>query len=355
MRVSTSMIFQTGLQNLQRQQSEMLRAQTDISTGVKLRTADADPVAFSRVSELSAQQERVEQFLRNNEMAEGKIRSQETRLASSTDILQRVRDISLETGSILQDPTSRKALSNELSQLREALTEQMNAKDERGEYVFSGTKANTRPFDPSTDSGKDNFAAPNAESSRAVRVDVGENQQVTTQRVGTDIFTVTAEGEYPAKVDPMKTPLDDTDYAPNSPDPFPFPLATDGDQDGDLTDGPVAPRSALQVIDGLKWAIDNHDALEAPSEFYSASQQDVDVLLEQVVVARGEMGNDLNILDRMKNDQEAWKLANETTVSGMRDTDMPEAITRLNENYFNLQATQQSMVKIQGLSLFNNI
>jgi len=354
MRVSTSMIFQTGLQNLQRQQSEMLRAQTDISTGVKLRTADADPVAFSRVNELSAQQERVEQFLRNNELAEGKIRTQETRLASSTDILQRVRDISLETGSILQDATSRKALSNELSQLREALAEQMNAKDERGEYVFSGTKADTRPFDP--DSGKDAFKSPNDESSRAVRVDVGENQQVTTQRVGSEIFTVDAgEGpQYPALVDPNDPGFDQA----NLPGDFPFDLVLDveGDDDGDLeaTD-PDASRSALQVIDGLKWAIDNHDALEDPSEFYSAGQRDVDVLLEQVVVARGEMGNDLNILDRMKSDQGAWKLANETAISTMRDTDMPEAITRLNQNYFSLQATQQSMVKIQGLSLFNNL
>jgi flagellar hook-associated protein 3 FlgL len=67
------------------------------------------------------------------------------------------------------------------------------------------------------------------------------------------------------------------------------------------------------------------------------------------------MGNDLNVLDRLKNDQEAWKLANEQVMSGLRDTDMPEAISRLNENLYSLQATQKSMVKIQGLSLFNSI
>ncbi|MFP4462754.1 MAG: hypothetical protein ACLFO0_02755, partial [Guyparkeria sp.] len=165
------------------------------------------------------------------------------------------------------------------------------------------------------------------------------------------IFTVEGGGvQYPALVDPNDPSFD----ADEMPDDFPFDLVID-DNDPTTAPDPYAGRSALQVIDGLKWAIDNHDDLEDPSEFYSASQQDVDVLLEQVVVARGEMGNDLNILDRMKNDQEAWKLANETTVSSMRDTDMPEAITRLNENYFNLQATQQSMVKTQQLSLFNNI
>lgn len=346
MRVSTSMIFQSGLQNLQRQQSEMLRAQTDIATGVKLRSADDDPVAFSRVSQLSSQQERVEQFLRNNDLAEGKIRSQETRLAASTDILQRVREISLETGSILQDPTSRKALSNELSQLRDALTEQINARDERGEYVFAGTRANTQPVD---DTGVDQFvgnAAPTAE----VKVDVGENQQVTTQRVATNIFTVSpgSENIYPSALQSNAS----------IPPGFPFDPTYDT-TNADPNDDEASPRSALQIIDGLKWAIDNHDAIDDSgadvTEFYSASQRDVDVLLEQVVVARGEMGNDLNILDRMKNDQQAWKLANEEIVSGLRDADLAEAITRLNQSQYNLQATQKSMVKIQGLSLFSNI
>jgi flagellar hook-associated protein 3 FlgL len=39
----------------------------------------------------------------------------------------------------------------------------------------------------------------------------------------------------------------------------------------------------------------------------------------------------------------------------LRDTDVASAITKLNQSYLNLQATQQSMVKIQSLSLFNYI
>lgn len=317
MRVSTSMIMQSGLQNLQRQQSGMLQAQTDIATGVRLRTADVDPVAFSQASQISDQVGRVEQFLRNNEMAEGKIRSQETRLATSTNILQRVREISLEAGSILQDDSSRQVLSNELSQLRDALAQQMNAKDERGEYVFSGTRANQQPFD--LVSGDDQLINQADPTVNAVKVDVGETQQVTTNRVGSDIFT-----------------LNETD------DTIESEYHTPGD----------GPRSALQVIDDLKRALN-----EPPPrvDFFSGSQKDIDALLGKTVLARGEMGNDLNVLDRLKNDQQAWKLANEQVMSGLRDTDMPEAISRLNENLYSLQATQKSMVKIQGLSLFNSI
>ncbi|MGM0691689.1 MAG: flagellin, partial [Pseudomonadota bacterium] len=77
--------------------------------------------------------------------------------------------------------------------------------------------------------------------------------------------------------------------------------------------------------------------------------------LDRVTNAQGDMGADMRTLERLRDDQNAWKLANEEAVSKLRDTDIAEAVTRLNQNYLSLQATQQSMVKTQQLSLFNNI
>ena len=296
MRVSTSLMFQQGLQSLQRQQSEMIRAQTDIATGVKLRTADRDPVAFGQASQLSNQQARVDQFLRSNEMATGKIESQETRLAASTDILQRVRDIAIQANNGAQDATSRAALADELASLREALASQANAKDERGEYVFSGTQAGQVPYDAA--------GAGQLAGSVPVDLQVGENDSVTVNRVASDIF--------------------DT--------------------------APASGRSAMQVIDDLEAAVRaGNDAA------YGGLQGEVDQVLDRVITAQGEMGNDLNKLERLRDDQNAWSLSNKESISRLRDTDLAEAITRLNENYLTLQATQQSMAKIQQLSLFNNL
>ncbi|MFO7808015.1 flagellar hook-associated protein FlgL [Guyparkeria sp.] len=296
MRVSTSMIFQSGLQSLQRQQSGMMEAQTDIATGKKLRTADVDPVAFGQASQLSEQQGRIDQYLRNNERATGKIEAQETRLSASTDILQRVRDIAIQANNGINDDSSRAALSSELEQLRDALAEQANAKDERGEYVFSGTEAGQVPY---AGSDWDDQLDP---GNPGVKLSVAENQQVTTNRVASDIFT--------------------------------------------LGDG----RSAMKAIDELREAIDADD-----STFYGPGQQSIDEALDRVTNAQGDMGADMRTLERLRDDQNAWKLANEEAVSKLRDTDIAEAVTRLNQNYLSLQATQQSMVKTQQLSLFNNI
>ena len=302
MRVSTSLMFQQGLQSLQRQQSEMVRAQTDIATGVKLRTADRDPVAFGQASQLTSQQSRVDQFLRINEMATGKIQAQEDRLAASTDILQRVRDIAIQANNGAQDDTSRAALADQLASLREALAGQANAKDERGEYVFSGTLAGQVPYDSS---GADQLTGVAEE----VGLQVGESDEVTVNRVASNIFT-----------------LDNSVQAGGG------------------------TRSALQVIDELAADVKN-----GVTSDYAAAQQDIDALLDQVVTAQGEMGNDLSKLERLRDDQNAWSLSNKESISKLRDTDLAEAITRLNENYLTLQATQQSMAKIQQLSLFNSI
>lgn len=310
MRVSTSLIFQQGLQSLQRQQSEMIRAQTDIATGVTLRTADRDPVAFGQASQLTNQQARVDQFLRSNEMATGKIQAQEDRLAASTDILQRVRDIAIQANNGVNDATSRAALADELIQLRDALAEQVNAKDERGEYVFSGTRSNQQPYetaDPNAGTyGDDLLQAPAAE-----RVDlrVGESDSVVINRVASDTFTLDSSAQ------------------------------AGGGQ-----------RSALQVIDQLA-----ADVQAGTTTNIAAGQRDVDALLDQVITTQGEMGNDLKKLERLRDDQNAWSLSNKEAISKLRDTDLAEAITRLNENYLTLQATQQSMAKTQQLSLFNNI
>ncbi|WP_322522083.1 flagellar hook-associated protein FlgL [Guyparkeria halophila] len=297
MRVSTSLMFQQGVQSLQRQQSEMIRAQTDIATGVKLRTADRDPVAFGQASQLTNQQARVDQFLRSNEMATGKIEAQETRLSASTDILQRVRDIAIQANNGANDATSRAALADQLAELRDALAGQANAKDERGEYVFSGTQAGQVPYDAA---GVDQLAG----AAQPVDLQVSESDSVTVNRVASDIFNT----------------------------------------------APGSNRSAMQVIDDLEAAVrTGNDAA------YGGLQGEVDDVLDRVITAQGEMGNQLNKLERLQDDQSAWSLSNKESISKLRDTDLAEAITRLNENYLTLQATQQSMAKIQQLSLFNNL
>ncbi|ANJ68114.1 flagellar hook-associated protein 3 [Halothiobacillus diazotrophicus] len=304
MRVSTSMIFSQGLTNLQQQQTTILQAQQQIATGVKLTNPADDPVAFATASNLSVYTSKQNQYSTNIDTATGKVQVQESTLGSITSILQNVRDVAIQANNSAQSPTSLAALTDQLGQLREALASQINAKDERGEYLFSGTAARQQPYDAA------GVLNPNVASAGTVKLAIADNQSATINQPAGQIFQLTSS-------------------------------ATAGG----------GSASILQVIDQLQAAITAQPA--NLQTVYQNAQQDLDNVMNQVTDARGGMGNTLNTLSAAKDSNAALNVVNQQTLSNLRDTDMATAVTKLNQSYLNLQATQQSMVKIQGLSLFN--
>ncbi|WP_407276628.1 flagellar hook-associated protein FlgL [Halothiobacillus sp. DCM-1] len=303
MRVSTSMIFSQGLTNLQQQQTSILTAQQQIATGVKLTNPADDPVAFSTASNLSVLISKQNQYSTNIDNATGKISVQESTLGSMTGILQSIRDAAIQVNNAANDPTSRAALADQITQLRNALASQMNATDERGEYLFSGTAAKQTPYNSS------GVLNPAVAAATPVGLQIADGQSVTINTPATGLFQLS-----------------------NS--------ATTGGN-----------ASILQVLDQLTSAITNQPA--NVQTVYQTAQQDIDTVMNQITNARGSMGNALNVLTTAKSNNSAESVINQQTLSNLRDTDLASAITKLNQSYTNLQATQMSMVKIQGLSLFN--
>jgi len=303
MRVSTSMIYTQGLSNMQQQQSTMLQNQAQIASGIKLTNPADDPVAFAQASNLAVQSSKDQQYSTNIDNATGKVQVQEATLGSITSILQSVRDVAIGANNAAQSGTSLGALADQLDQMQKALTSQINSTDERGEYLFSGTAARAQPYDASGVLNSAVFSA-------------------------TPVNLVIADGQ--------KVGI-------NQPAGGVFQLATSASTGGSA--------SILQIINQLKTAITTQPA--NVQTVYANAQKDIDAVMNQVTDARGSMGNTLNTLDAAKNDNAAQNVITQQTLSTLRDTDMATAITQLNQSYINLQATQQSMVKIQGLSLFN--
>jgi len=315
MRVSTSMIYSQGLTNLQKQQGTLLKKQQEISSGVKLNTPADNPVAFASASRLSVKDSQLSQYQTNIDNATGKIQVQESTLGSVTTMLQRVKSIAVQANNGAHSATSRAALVDELQQLKSAISGQANATDERGEYLFSGTAARAKPYD-ATGAINPKIDPTTAQGANAgpVNLQIAEGRSVETSRLAGGIFSVSSSAS--------GTPAG-------------------------------GAQSVMQVIDTLSQAITNQPA--NVQTVYQNTQSDLNTIMNQVTDARGKMGNSLNMLDQAKNDNSAESLVNKQTLSSLRDTDMASAITKLNQSYMNLQATQQSMAKIQGLSLFNYI
>ena len=89
-RISTSMIFDQGVFNMQNATSALLKTQNQISAGRKLLTPADDPVAAARSLEVSQSQAITDQYARNTDSATASLGLSDNALAGVTTLLQNV-------------------------------------------------------------------------------------------------------------------------------------------------------------------------------------------------------------------------------------------------------------------------
>ena len=92
--------------------------------------------------------------------------------------------------------------------------------------------------------------------------------------------------------------------------------------------------------------------LEAGSG-YPQALTDIDSALSSLLSTRSKVGARMNAVDDQRAANEAFDLAAAEVRSTLEDLDYAEAISRFNQQLTALQASQQSFIKIQDLSLFN--
>ncbi len=81
----------------------------------------------------------------------------------------------------------------------------------------------------------------------------------------------------------------------------------------------------------------------------------LDTALNRVLDVRAQIGARLNVIDSQDDINQDFILSMQQTKSQVEDIDMAEAISRFNLQVVALQAAQQAYVRVQGLSLFNQL
>lgn len=300
MRISTSQVFQQGLNSIQTQMREMGDTQQQISTGKRVLNPSDDPVAASRILGLDESIARTEQFQRNIDAAEQQLNLQESTLASAQDVVLAIRDVGLKANSEHYADLPRKALTDQFSQLQKNLMDLANSQDGNGNYLFAGDEGGTRPFTLTENTGSwDTVNYVGGDDGRSIRA--SENREVTVVESGEGIF-----------------------------------------------------KDVLQAVSDLRELNDEGNSQFKPSDI-GATLQALDKGMDKLIEARSRVGSRLEAVEEMRTDHREQMVQYEEARSQVRDVDLAEAITNLNQQNLGLQAAQQSFAKIQGLSLFNYI
>lgn len=181
MRISSQQIFNGGVNRLQDLNTQLQKTQQQISTGKRVINPSDDPVAAARLLKLDQQNAQIDQYQRGIDLAQNRLEQEESTLSDITDVIQRVRELTVQAGNGSLSADDRKSISSELKERLEQLAGYANTRDASGEYIFSGFKGNTPAF-AQDDSGKWSYQGD--EGQRMLEIDTGVSVPISDSGKG---------------------------------------------------------------------------------------------------------------------------------------------------------------------------
>ena len=189
MRLSTSMLFERGMNGVQRQLREQVELQEKIASGKRLLKPSDDPVAAAATIKIEQAKGINKQFGTNAQNAEASLVLQEQALGDATRVLQDIKTLVVKAGNGALQNSDRASLATEMEALYDQLMGVANRTDGKGLYLFSGFQGSTQPFTESAP-GVVNYAGD--EGQRFVQI--GPERRIAVGDSGADIFQRIRQG-----------------------------------------------------------------------------------------------------------------------------------------------------------------
>ncbi|MDF2557307.1 MAG: hypothetical protein K0R71_1135 [Bacillales bacterium] len=145
-RITQNMMSQSLLTNLQLNYSKLDKIQRQIASGKKFNKPSEDPIAAVRTMFFKSTLNEIDQYKRNANDATGWLQATDESLDQVTQVLHRVRELTVKAGSDTNDSSAFKAIADEIKQLSEQLGDVANS-DIGGRYIFAGTETQSAPCD----------------------------------------------------------------------------------------------------------------------------------------------------------------------------------------------------------------
>ena len=146
MRVTTGMIFNSGVASMQKQNTRLLDTQQQVAASQRVLRPSDDPVASARALEVTQSQGVNALYATNQGYANDALKLADSKLGAANDILTYVRTRAVESGNGGYNKSDQAAIASDLSQQFDALQGVANSQDATGDYLFAGFRSNSQPF-----------------------------------------------------------------------------------------------------------------------------------------------------------------------------------------------------------------
>ena len=299
MRISNAQTSALMHANMNRNAEAIGKLQAQIGSGLRIQKPSDDPIASARLMRIEREQASLGQYNLNIGRVSDNLMVQETYLKSTSDAMLSVRDLLLWASNDSNSGEDLSAIAGEMSSLEQSIVSYFNAKDEAGNYLFSGTLSNTPAvtFDATTGS-----------------------------------YTVTGNDQYRQAVVGNGVMIDDNVTAHSI-------LGSGADLLNDLHG----------LIDSLK---------SAPND--PATRQELKDTLESLDQTHGrvlgqltELGGRQNTLSLLGNGNADVSLVNQKIQGDLSQLDVGAAVVQVSGYELSMQASQKVYTRVAAISLFD--
>ena len=149
-RITTMMTAQTTLSDLTLALSRLQKTQTELSSGKRISQPSDDPYGASLAVQLSGSLAGLTAYDRNVNDGTAWTKATDSSLMSINDVTQRVRELVVGASNGTNSQANLNADAAEVDQLTTAIKQAANA-TYGGQYIFSGTKTTTSPYQSASD------------------------------------------------------------------------------------------------------------------------------------------------------------------------------------------------------------
>jgi len=309
MRISTALMYRTGMDTLNTQQGQFLHLYQQVGSGRRMVTPSDDPLAAARAINLGQTQAQNARFAANRDIAKQNLGIEGDVLSTVTHALQDVKTRLIEAGDGGYSDADRASLATVLRHAYELLGNQANARDGNGQYLFSGASGN-QPAYIQDETTQKLVANPDLVAGDR-RIQIDQTRQLSSANMASEIFTDPATGaDLFATLDAVITALD-------------TPVAGDADAAAKL------------------------------NETLSSTMQSVDAIYNQVLTVVASVGARQNEIEALDDNGELRNLGYRKELSRLEDLNYYEATSQLTLRQTALEAAAMAFRRIQGASLFN--
>ncbi|MFN6059953.1 MAG: flagellar hook-associated protein FlgL [Burkholderiales bacterium] len=306
MKVSTSMFFDRASAQLANVQGNLAKTQEQLSTGKQITKPSDEPDKASLVTRLESEIARQKSYQESIKAIEIRRKAEETALNSTSDVMFRMKELSVQAANDTLGAADRKTIALEMTELRNQILSLANSQDSNGNYLFAGSRVSQMPFSPDAKG----VIVYKGDQARMV-AGVGDNRRMNQNIPGSDAF---------------------------------INVVRDDGKGGRVGIG------FFQAMGDLIEAVKSSNRVAIQRGI-----SEIDTLQQGLSDATAQVGTDLNVVDSQNNVLDEITLRLKTTMSDIQDLDYTEAITKMNKDQLALEAAQSSFAKISKLSLFNYI